>query len=210
MDLKSWRLCWVTCLVSCPNLNVMIWSEQLSSSQIFQSMKFWSSRLLITVGSMLLLPLRLWNVLITVRSMLLLPLRLWNVVLSLSSFIICRSLLDRISPNVLPLDFVRLSCHTFDQGMAVHGDEDAWAFNELYYFINRCLSISSFMSRYILAIKILMLLYFSSKTTLSISHSWLISTASIISLVIIMAARLVFGGYLGPVSLCNSCCFVLN
>jgi hypothetical protein len=48
------------------------------------------------------------------------------------------------------------------------------------------LSISSFKSRYILAARILVFLYLSSRIALSLSHSCLISTASMLSLVIII------------------------
>jgi hypothetical protein len=66
------------------------------------------------------------------------------------------------------------------------------------------------LSRYILAARVLVLLYLSSRTTLSLSLNCLISTASMLSLAIIMAARLLFVGYVCSVSSCNSCCFVLN
>jgi hypothetical protein len=73
----------------------MLWSEQLSSSLISQSLKLLSSRLLKTVKCGLLLP----------------P-RLWNVVRSPSSFMMCRSLLFEYSSSVLLLEFVWLSCYT--------------------------------------------------------------------------------------------------
>ena len=173
MYLIPWWVCWVTCLVSCPNLNfTMLLSEQLSSSHISQSWKFWSSRLLITV-----------------KSMLLLRLRLWNVVLSFSSFIICRSLIIRISSTFYLLSLIIVSY--LWSGIAVFGDEDAWAFAELYYFVNLCrLCVCFFIYVKIHAChENPYVLYFSSKT-LSLSLCWLISNASIFSLVIIMAARL--------------------
>ena len=82
--------------------------------------------------------------------MLLLPLRLWNVVRSLSSFITCRSLLVRNSSSVLPLEFVRLSCH------AIHLELLSLAMTEpeppLSNIISSTfaifVSISSFLSRY--------------------------------------------------------------
>ena len=122
----------------------MLWSEQLSSPLISQSQKILSSRLLTTVMSMLLLPLRLWN-----------------VVNSLYSFVICRSLLIKYSSSVLPLEFVWLSCHAVDLellSMAIRIPEHSLYCNISSIFVV-LLSISSFMSRYILTARILVLLY---------------------------------------------------
>ena len=81
------------------NVNfIILWSEQLSSSDISQSL---------IAASIWLFPI--------VKSILLEPLLLWNVVLVLSSLIICNWLLARNSSSSFPLELVHTSCHVVER-----------------------------------------------------------------------------------------------
>ena len=126
---------------------------------------------------------------------LLLPLLFLKVVCSLSSFMLWRFLLIMYSSSIFPLFFVWLSRHVVDLELLSTAMRSPFPFVKsiISYILSSSLS-TSFLSKYTLAAKNLVLLYFSSISTLSGFYSCLIITASFLLLVIIMVARILSTG----------------
>ena len=143
---------------------IILWSEQLSSSQISQFVKSLSSS-----------PFTM------VRSILLFSRPLWNVVQTLSSFIIYRLLLIIYSSIVFPLLLLWVSCQAADRALlsTTITYPIPLESSSIYSTFSSSLSMSPVLSKYILTAKNLVSLYSSSRSTMSVLDSCVTSTASI-------------------------------
>jgi len=130
-----------------------------------------------------------------VRSILLDPLFLKKVALSLSLFIKCKCLLARNSSSFLPREFVLLSCHVFDLELL---STTINILPTLVHHINssillKLISICYSKSKYMLVAKNFHFSCVIPTTTASSSDNFVISIASMLLFIIIMAALMFTG-----------------
>ena len=125
--------------------------------------------------------------------MLLFPRVLWNVVHSLSSFIMYNHLLIINSSIVFPLLLFLVSCQAVDLALLSAAIISPFPLvnSSILSIFSSPLSISSVMSKYMLAAWNLEPLYSSSRSTQSESDNCVMRTASIYLLLITTAAVLV-------------------